>query len=1809
MQFNQESGGFRGLSQLVVNPGGNASAFYSESGFKADQRSGNFGSKSVDTELSFLPQPVRAAVKNWLESPTRDEQTARGQEVASQLSALLNRPKAAAAPAATALTGPTGNAAADLDALNNLLSGADGLPSRGTAEATPKQLADIAKLNAFGNAYGIPRLPGELNQAYGERIKQVLELSQPTQEAGKFFAPDEQRELYEETREAFNETAEPDAKLPAYRELTDYERRLYFQQNIARNDQTEHDKAARALSDFLLEKRGETRAVGAADPEAQKQAAFEVQSKNIYNRERGAAGSKTSINYSFPAWNDLSDASRQAFMAINKNNSAQELDQAFRALKNQIRKEKAELQSREAATEAEAKAKAEQRVAVEQALKKEAKGKGEPLPPNIVEALQKGDLDTVLRYLSLNAQGLKGRKYRGPQGFFRVRDSVAREVFRNLAGNLLTIPGFKVNFVYDENLGPLALGEYDANTNTVYVGPRGLDEATLLHELVHAATVKIIHQYFVDKSKLTPQARAAVEQIQQIAAYAKKELGEKYPNAFDNLYEFVSYAMTDMDFQFALAQIQVPRLAKATAKEAAFPEGTKEARETSVVYGGLGNSIWDYFTDTLAYLYKLFTPTKTRQAILMPVEREALKTRVVKEGVDEDAITEEDESEAKIEATADELVIQRGLTNLRRGILREPGYKGNLLLEFSAAFKDILAAPEGDIKELAGKEQDFGATLGDINKLTVLEQFSDSTLPSRGAAAATLTAPPAPQKTPEEAKTAYEREVAIKPGGAQRTVKALFTNKGYNWLVERFQNDRYILRKLTNLAERFGILNRLGDNINDVYGQITRSTGIAVDLFARRVQTPSDAVHKAVEAYAKAANVDINKALEQLHLVLEARHEPERRTVKFLREVKLDQQNVKAIKFDGKEYSAAGFREEIFKRLINPPKNLTPDQQKQRAEKYREYLNRIVFQTDANGNVIYGADGLPQVNSRFTEKILDKKNPANNTKLVAANEDIRNDRYNVIAKRSPKDIQEIKQLFDKPELKAQIDAVSQAVKDVHDVTIDLNREANYWSQPVQNIVSFYGFQNYVPFKGRPGATKVNVDEDYNLDNKRIGGEFQEGENAFEGRLSEADNPILQTLADGARAAMRAGRKELTLAIKNAAKDKIVNGKTIKTIKFEDRYLNKVDKKTLGGPNKIFHYNADGTIDIIQINDKQQSEAIRRSYRVSQPLLDYANTVTSFIGQTHTRFNPAFAPMDYVRNSLTNAFNLGAELGPAKAGRLLTAISSDVASGGMFRTANYMRLYEQGKFDEIKRLAGGNKPYKDLTSSEKYYRDQMEYVELGGKVSYLQGIAAKGALDGLMKEIGESGIMTKGRQVAKFFDVYNEFFELSNRVSTYRMLKQQFITDGMTDEDAKRKATEYTKNLANFEQVGRYGKEMGALFMFFRPAATGAVRAIEALAPAFGFNERLFRAEAAAQGRTPEQIERAVADMKQQQTNARYMAAGMVGVGISAYMIALMMSGDDEQGRNRVSTDDMARWTRYARFPVPGTDKFLQIPWGFGMGAFAAAGAQLASLTSGRVELKDVFSNIIDIGFDSYVPLPLSRISAVDNMPAKVLDSVTPSALRPFFEYVMNLDGLGREIYNNRQSRYGDAYTGGDNIPEMYKAATRWAFDSSTGEFDVSPNTLYFFATNFADGFAKIASMGYNASLWATGQKDFEAKTDFLPVGAFVGTRSNVDAREFSKLEDEIKGYQRQINSIKTSRPEMLDEYIEKNPSRYFLVEFYEQEVNGSLRDLRALANQVRANPELSPRDRKIELDELRDVQNLIKQQLIDTFKDLKKEIN
>jgi hypothetical protein len=455
------------------------------------------------------------------------------------------------------------------------------------------------------------------------------------------------------------------------------------------------------------------------------------------------------------------------------------------------------------------------------------------------------------------------------------------------------------------------------------------------------------------------------------------------------------------------------------------------------------------------------------------------------------------------------------------------------------------------------------------------------------------------------------------------------------------------------------------------------------------------------------------------------------------------------------------------------------------------------------------------------------------------------------------------------------------------------------------------------------------------------------------------------------------------------------------------------------------------------------------------------------------------------------------------------------------------------------------------------------------------------------------------------------FELSSRVAAYRLIKDEYYNQNLKNkmspaeakEDARIRAVEYAKNLANFEQIGRWGKQAGALFMFFRPAATGAVRAIEALAPAFSFDEEQFRKEAEAEGRTKAQIDQAVEIMKERQYAARRMMASMVGIGVAFYMMALMMAGDDDQGRNRIATDDMARWTRYARFFIPGIENPIQLPWGFGPGAFASAGAQIASLSTGRVSIAEAFSNIMTAGMDSFLPLPVSRISPIDNFPAWAMDSVTPSAFRPFFEYVMNMDGLGREIYNNRQTRFGDAYTGGDNIPEAYKMAARMLFKATDGSVDWSPNTMYFFASNYADGAAKMATAATNLGLTVTGQKGFDPKNDMPLIGSFIGTKSNVDAREFSKVEEQVKAFDKRINALK-DKPELLDSYLKTHENEYAAVQFYNDSVNGQLRQLRAAANQIRASDELTPRERKLQLEEINGISNIVKRQLLNTFEDM-----
>jgi hypothetical protein len=519
---------------------------------------------------------------------------------------------------------------------------------------------------------------------------------------------------------------------------------------------------------------------------------------------------------------------------------------------------------------------------------------------------------------------------------------------------------------------------------------------------------------------------------------------------------------------------------------------------------------------------------------------------------------------------------------------------------------------------------------------------------------------------------------------------------------------------------------------------------------------------------------------------------------------------------------------------------------------------------------------------------------------------------------------------------------------------------------------------------------------------------------------------------------------------------------------------------------------------------------------------------------------------------------------------------------------------------------------------------MEFIEKGGMVSYLQGLALKSNFQALHKEIGRSGIVKSKEQLDKFVDIWTDMFELASRSAAFGIAKknelnklQQQVKDGkMTKQEAEEtatiKAAAYAKNLANFEQVGSLGRSMGAFYMFFRPAATGAVRAIEAIAPMWpGSYERAIANLPPTVTSNPEALAEFKKSYAERQAHARVMTTGLIGMGSMAYLMAMMMSDDDELGRNAVLNDNMQQWTRFARFHIPqnitrsmGIEEpvIIQIPWGFGMGAFAAAGAQITGAIVGKTSVKEALANVfLQISLDSFVPLPISKMPPTEMPLEFFLDSIAPSVARPILEFALNKNGLGQDIYNDQNRRFGDAYTGGDKVPEIYKDAARAMANSTLGEIDISPNTLYFLANSYLDGASRIFEAGYGITDLAQGRKGFNPKTDLPLMGSFFGAKSNVDSREFSAVEKKIEAIESKIKMFE-SNPEIQAEYLAAHPFDALLVATYNKDVNNELKHLRSQAKQIRLMQGFTPAERDAMLKVITFQQNLVKHNLIEKYK-------
>jgi len=209
-------------------------------------------------------------------------------------------------------------------------------------------------------------------------------------------------------------------------------------------------------------------------------------------------------------------------------------------------------------------------------------------------------------------------------------------------------------------------------------------------------------------------------------------------------------------------------------------------------------------------------------------------------------------------------------------------------------------------------------------------------------------------------------------------------------------------------------------------------------------------------------------------------------------------------------------------------------------------------------------------------------------------------------------------------------------------------------------------------------------------------------------------------------------------------------------------------------------------------------------------------------------------------------------------------------------------------------------------------------------------------------------------------------------------------------------------------------------------------------------------------------------------------------------------------------------------------------------------------------------------------------------------------MRPYFEYLFNVNGIGQTINSASQRKFGDAFTGGDRIPEAWKDLSAWAYNSTGGVLNLSPNTMYFFANSYVDGYARLGELAYSWVDIGAGDKNFNPKTDLPLLGSFFGAKSNVDARDFTAVEDKIKNLDERSKTLKKTSTEAYYKFISDNPTAELAVGVYYAQL-GSLNRIRKEANDIRVMP-ISLKDRQdmLRLNILR--QNMVKRQMIEAFK-------
>jgi hypothetical protein len=1103
---------------------------------------------------------------------------------------------------------------------------------------------------------------------------------------------------------------------------------------------------------------------------------------------------------------------------------------------------------------------------------------------------------------------------------------------------------------------------------------------------------------------------------------------------------------------------------------------------------------------------------------------------------------------------------------------------------------------------------------------------------SRGAKK--LKAPPAKVRSPKEMYQESVDELDSLTGGRKGFLtRAKEQIKGISFakLARDLQNYRYVLKQIQDGLESTGRILRENKGklgFNNFYDRMMISTGVTKGVMVTRIVPRFEALEVAARKYGKISKLPYREVLARLDKTLKALHIGERRRTKFMLFAPLDntKKDFQITKPDGTKemVTAAKLREYIWA-LLHTNIKFQNDAQRQAwysiIDGYRNQLMQLTDENDPNNRLDVNGLSLADMMEN-----ADKKKPGSRSIKIADKE------YNVLGTYYQQEIDSLVSEYNSDPNKTEFDDIISIVRDIQEETVKLDEEANYWTQGVSNIKQFYGWKNYVPLTGKAEQKVSEEDDTLEFASPRYSSEYRgEVARGYTGRETESQNALLATQAAAVRAAMRVGLKDSRQALHNALSQGILDGKPQQTVKFEDRARGLDEFKYKG--NRIFiNYNKDGSIDVWELTNPAQANAIRQQFEPEQAdkiytkVVDWVGKWSSRVSSLFTRYNIAFGAKNFVRDVLTYS-TVFARLGPTAMAKYVANVSTDVARIGLVKAARISYLYNAGKFDEIQKLAA---------KDPRFYRPASEFLINGGESVFVQQFTKMSRLQDLVERYNVADANSKRKMLKEvidtFFDTWASSFELTARVSAYRMRKQEIMAENpsLSDEAAQVSATAWTKGIQNFELVGEKVRRFSKLYYFFRPGATGSIRAMEILRPMFTFDVNKLLAELPDKiKKDPIALRKAEIQLRKDRYNTLLSSLAMAGLGYVIYMMMAAMAGDDELERNVVATDKKDLWTRSIRIPLAyfglgEEDEFFQLPWGLGVGSFSSMGAQIAALQAGHQTPKEFLSNMLQITAQSYSPLQPVQFNPLDptegaksipqNIGIAVLFPPIPSLPRFGLEFLVNVNTLGQQIYRDQSNKYGDAYVDVERIPELYNDVAKVFERMSDGKIDYSPELYHYFVSNLAMGLGNLLAGAYSLGLTLMGDKEFDPKTDSLIFSGFFARRPSPDAKKYELVKYEIENLERELkklDSLAATDPYNVRniKFRDEHPDIDGVIDVY-RDSKVQIDKLREESNRIRGGQagDYTTEERKRIVRSLNDDINLYKLQMVQYYEDYKRGI-